>query len=156
MFDEIKDKILPRGKTVIACLGQDLRGDDGVGPYIAKRLNFKNDDVVVINVGPVFENYVNGIIGLKPDKLIVIDAAFFEGEPGEIRVLEVEKLMSSKVISTHSFPLKALLEVIKDDLKDIEIVVVGIQAKDIDLKEGLTREVKESADRLIEFYNSLD
>jgi hydrogenase maturation protease HycI len=155
MIEEIKNKLQPKGKTVIACLGQDLRGDGGVGSYIAKRISFENDDIIVINVGPVFEKYVNGIMYLKPNKLVVIDSAFFEGDPGEIREVEVDKLNSFKMIPSHTVPLSDLFSVIKDELRDLDIVIVGIQTKDIDLKEGLTEEVQKSADEIIDFYNSL-
>jgi len=141
------------GKTVFVFIGNDLRADDGAGPYIAK--NIRNNKIKVINAETLFENYVEEIIELKPDKIVIFDCAFFDGKPGEIRLLDEEKLVNYKMISTHSFPLNALINLIKSELKNVKVTIIGIQPAMVDYKEGLSQSVKKSADELINFINLL-
>ncbi|NLH38742.1 MAG: hydrogenase maturation peptidase HycI [Elusimicrobia bacterium] len=154
MDEKIRTELMTQtGKTVFVFIGNDLRADDGAGPYIAK--NIRNDSVKIINAETVFENYVEEIIELKPDKIVIFDCAFFDGKPGEIKLLDENKLLNYKMISTHSFPLNALINVIKSDLKNIKVIIIGIQPESVDYKEGLSENVKKSSDEIINFINSL-
>jgi hydrogenase 3 maturation protease len=155
MDEFISRQISPQGKTVIVCIGNDLRADDGVGPYIASFLKIKSKDIKIINAFSVIENYIDEIIKFSPNKLIIIDAAFFDGEVGEIRILDENKLSNYKIVSTHSFPLDSILKIIREDLPKLEITILAIQPQDIGYKEALSGKVKAAADEIIEFYNSL-
>lgn len=152
-LEDLKKELTPIQKTVIVCLGNEFRGDDGIGPYVAK--NIKNNKFIVIDAGQILESYIQDIIDYKPKKLIIIDAAFFDGYIGEIRVVDERKISNYKMISTHSFPLTILLDIIRTDLKDIDIKIIGIQISNTDYKEGLTEEVKRSANLLIDLINTL-
>jgi Ni,Fe-hydrogenase maturation factor len=57
-------------------------------------------------------------------------------------------------LSTHSFPLSVTFSIVKEDTK-AELAVVGIQAKSLDYKEGLSPEVEESGRKLVDYFNSL-
>jgi len=149
MKKEIENALSFDNKTLFVCIGNSLRGDDGVGPYIAEKLKSKN--IKVINAGQILENYIDEIISLKPSKIIIIDAAFFNGKVGEYRILEESKLNSYKLISTHSIPINLLLNIIRQDLLDVKIVILGIQPKNIDYNEQLTPYVKKTADEIVEF-----
>ncbi|MEF3281040.1 MAG: hydrogenase 3 maturation endopeptidase HyCI [Elusimicrobiota bacterium] len=154
MNEEFKKALIPEGKTILVGIGNDLRGDDGVGPYIANRLISKNNEnFKVINAGPVIENFVEEIINFAPSKLIIIDAAFFNGKGGQAMVLEEEKLSDHNIITTHSIPLTAILKIIREDLKSVKISIIGIQPEKIDFSEELTSNVKKTADEIVNFYN---
>ena len=177
MDEEIKKEITPEGETVIVCIGSELRGDDGLGPYVGARLKAmgqaegirhkamdqaqglrregEESKFEVINAFSVIENYLQKIISSKPRKLIIVDAAFFGGNPGEMKILPPDKLSSYKIVSTHSFPLEVLLGIIKEDLPDLKIVILGVQPENIDYKEGLSPDAKASAGEIIAFFNSL-
>lgn len=153
MKSEVLKAISPIKNTLYVFIGNDLREDDGAGPYMAKKI--KNDKIKIIDAGSVFENRVSEIIYLKPDKLVIIDAAFFGGKPGDIQILDEKKLKSYKMFSTHTLPLNIFLELIRDEIKNIEIVILGIQPKSMDYKEGISNEVKESCDNIVNYLNSI-
>lgn len=150
----IKEELRFVNKTLIVCIGSELRSDDGLGPYIGENLKVKKEGLKIINAFSVIENYVEDIINYAPSKLIVIDAAFFEGKPGETKILSLEKLSSYKIVSTHSFPLEAILRIIKQDLPKLEIKILGVQPLDIGYSEGLSSPVKEAAEEIIHFFNN--
>ncbi len=150
----IKEELKFIDKTVIVCLGSELRCDDGLGPYIGENLKIKKEGLKIVNAFSVIENYVEEIINYAPSKLIVIDAAFFDGKSGEMRILPLEKLSSYKIVSTHSFPLEAVLRIIKQDLPKLEIKILGVQPLDIGYGEGLSFPVKKAAEEIICFLNN--
>lgn len=149
----VKKELKFKNKTVIVCLGSELRADDGLGPYVGENIKVKREGLKVINAFSVIENYVEDIINYSPEKLIVVDAAFFGGKPGEIRILPEENLSSCKMISTHSFPLEAILKIIKQDLPALEIKILGVQPLDTGYSEGLSEPVKKAAQEIIEYFN---
>ena len=57
-------------------------------------------------------------------------------------------------MSTHSFPLSVTFSIIKEDT-GCELAVIGVQAKSLDYKEGLSPEVEKSASELSEYFNKI-
>lgn len=141
---------LPEGSSVVVTIGNSLRGDDGAGPYIAERL-CTSERLAVFDAGTTPENYINKIIALSPACVLFIDAADFKGAAGEIRRIGRDEI-SDYAISTHSFPLRAVWEMIALSA-DAEIRLLGIQPLDVRLKEGLSDEVRRAADEIIAFLN---
>jgi len=74
------------GRVVVACVGNTWRADDGVGPLIGSFLK-ATGRVKVIDCGETPENYLGVIARMKPEKVVVIDAADFGGRPGEVRIV---------------------------------------------------------------------
>lgn len=75
------------GRAVIVCVGNEWRGDEGVGHLIAGLLK-PSERLGVVDCGETPENYLGVITGLKPENVIVISAVGFGATPGEIRVLK--------------------------------------------------------------------
>ena len=96
-------------QTIILCIGNIEGGDDGIGPYIAKRLKVKSSQDMVLDCGTIPENYTGIIKQHKPDTLILIDAAEMSLPPGEIRLIPREKL-GTMHLSTHGIPLSILIQ----------------------------------------------
>lgn len=131
-------------KTIILGIGNTLKGDDGVGPYIISKI--KNIDA--IDAGTVPENYIQKIIDSKPDEIIIIDAIDFGGKPGDIKwFTEIDSENIS--ISTHNLPPGFFIDFIKEQT-GAEIKIIAIQPKGIKFNTSLSEEVKESADKLVE------
>jgi len=139
----LKDILI--GKVVILCIGNIERGDDGLGPYLASMIRGK---VLyeVIDAGAAPENWTGVIIRLKPDTIIMVDAIYFEGEPGDVKIFSGEDLGSGK-ISTHDVSLKLLIEYLKESTK-ADIYVLGIKPQSNKLGEGLSSCIKLSLDNL--------
>jgi len=130
--------------TVILGVGNEIKSDDGVGSYIVNKLKNQNSNLKrgfqIFNAGTTPENFSGEIKRLKPDKLIIIDAADFRGFPGESREIEPEqiKLIS---FSTH-------IDYLKADLPNMAVQVIGIQPKILGFGEKLSPEVQATADKI--------
>ena len=156
MLDEyLKKRLANANKVVICCIGNELRGDDGVGPYIAQMLkekipSEKQDRIIIFNCGEVPESFSGKIIEKKPTHIILIDAATIGEAPGSVGIIEPEDLTGLS-ISTHSLPLNIFASYLKEQLENnVDIFGIGIQPKKINFSEGLSSEVKRSAERLTE------
>ena len=157
LTDNLKLKLAPeKGLNIILTVGNTLRRDDGLGPYIYKGLNYINNlnkNIEIINVGINPENYIDNIIDKMPDKIIIIDAASFYGKAGEIRAFDIEDIPGSS-LSTHNIPLSLIAALIKSEM-EVEIIFLGIQIQDIGFGEGLNGEIKSSSDELINYFRTV-
>lgn len=138
-------------RDLIITVGNSFRSDDGVGPYIASCLKTVSK-AKIIDAGYTPENIIDDVIALAPKYIIIVDAANFGGHPGEGRIISEESIPET-TLSTHSIPLNVIASIIKESTK-AEILFIGIQPKTVMLGEGLTKEVKDSADKIIATINS--
>ncbi|KAF0126411.1 MAG: hydrogenase 3 maturation protease [Elusimicrobia bacterium] len=154
--DEVASALAPApgGRTLLLTLGSGLRADDGVGPYLSSLVKFTRGDLRLIDAGTTPENVAQTAIDWKPAKIILVDAAHFGGYAGELRVIALEDINKHTFISTHNFPLSVTFSVVKEDT-GAELAVVGVQAVSLDHAEGLSPEVKASAEELAAYFNSL-
>jgi len=131
---------------VILCIGNKYGGDDGIGPYIAKNLiNKKNDNFYVIDSGTNPENYTSMIKKLNPKILIIIDAFEMGLKPGDIRIIDKEKI-GVMHISTHNIPISLLISYLENYVK--KIIFIGIQSGK--MSGNLSEDCKKSSNILIE------
>ena len=152
--NEAAAALAPKGRTLVVTLGSTLRADDGVGPYVCEHVKFNRPDLLLLDAGTTPENIAQTAINWKPDKVIVVDAAHFNGTAGEVRVIPLEAINQAMPISTHSFPLSVTFSIIKEDT-GCELAVVGVQAKSLDYREGLSPEVEKTAIELAEYFNRI-
>ena len=132
--------------SLIITAGNSFRNDDGVGPYIASQIkSFKG--VQVMDAGNTPENIIDEVIELHPVHIIIIDAADFSGTPGETRLIPEENV-SETSLSTHRIPMTVISKLIQDSI-DCKTTFVGIQPKTVTMGEGLSSEVKTSADEIV-------
>jgi len=151
---EVAAALAPKGRTLVITLGSTLRADDGVGPYVCAHVKFGRPDLLLLDAGTTPENIAQTAINWKPDKVILVDAAHFQGEAGELRVIPLEAINQSTIMSTHSFPLSVTFSIVKEDT-GCELAVIGVQAKSLEHKEGLSPEVEEAGAKLVDYFNSL-
>lgn len=129
-------------------IGNELKGDDSVGPYIAK--NLERPDWLSLNCVTVPGNFTSAVKRHHPEVLVLVDAAKMGLEPGQIRLIP-RTSTDSTFASTHTVPISATLNYIGDYAE--RIILIGIEAKNLDPSAQLSPEVKESADRLIEILS---
>jgi len=151
---EVLAALAPKGRTLVITLGSTLRADDGVGPYVCSHVKFTRPELRLLDAGTTPENVAQTAIDWHPDKVILVDAAHFQGEAGEVRVIPLEAINQSTAISTHSFPLSVTFSIVKEDT-GCELAVIGVQAKSLDYKEGLSPEVEKTAAKLVDYFNAL-
>ena len=146
----IKNKIrqiLKSGEVVFVGIGNTIRGDDGVGPYVISKFVQRTVSYEFIDAGEMPENYIGKITKLKPKTVIIIDALDFDGKPGQIKILTPDKIQDI-TFSTHGMSLGLFTERIKQ-LSGAEVLFIGIKPYYVGLKEGLTDIIKAEADALI-------
>jgi len=142
MIDEIKKRV--KGKTVIVCIGNELRGDDGAGPVLAKKLN-GNIKIPVINCGETPESYTDIIKDLKPETVIIVDAVDMKAPPGSVSIIEKENLSEVITYTTHNVPLKIFTDYLSKETK-AKIFIIGIQPEQMDLANKISDTINTTLD----------
>jgi hydrogenase 3 maturation protease len=140
------------GRVVIACIGNDLRGDDGVGPFIADLLRPTNL-VKVVNCGETPENYLGVVAKLSPQKVIIIDAAYFGGNPGEVRAVKKSEIGGGGA-STHDAILTLFADYIEAQT-GADTFFIAIQPENSEVGSGLSPIVEAAARDLASAINKL-
>jgi hydrogenase 3 maturation protease len=135
-----------------------MRGDDAVGPCIAKNLEkiYKEDhDILIINAETVPENYTGLIRKETPSHIIFVDAIEMMKKPGYIRLVQSDEIANYS-ISTHAMPLSFMIKYL-DSFTDAKKLLIGIQPKNIDMHHKVSSEVKASIIKLTKIIeNSLE
>lgn len=151
--EEILSALRPEGRTVMITIGNSLREDDGIGPFIGVRIA-DQEDLLVLNALTNPEDIVEDAIAYQPGKIVVIDAANFGGLPGEIRTIPLDQLQRYTVFSTHHFPIHVILGIIQEET-NAKLIILGIQPESVELREDMSPEVKQTALDVIEYLNNL-
>jgi hydrogenase 3 maturation protease len=138
--------------TVIIGIGNEFRGDDGIGPYITGKIN-SGENLKTFSINGRFEDYIDAIVKINPELIVVIDAANFEGEPGEFRRFSIDNLKENDIISTHTMPVLFYLELLKDRLPAAEITIIGIKPQDISMGNKISGKVRDAGDKIALFFN---
>lgn len=125
-------------------LGNILRGDDGIGPLLAQKINEKRlpPNVKVYDLGTGGLKILHVLKDLK--KVIIIDTVRFNGKPGDhifFKPNEVKSLKNDK--GQHNPDLFNLLEISKNlDEAPETILIFGIQPGRISNASVISPEVK--------------
>ena len=130
--------------NVIMGIGNDMRGDDAIGVYVARK--FKKDGWYKIIAGQVPEDFTMEIKKIRPELLIIIDAALMNLIPGTVRIVPVEKL-PDVAFSTHGMPLSFFINYIAKYVGDV--ILVGIEPSSMEFGEDISLEVKKAGDELL-------
>lgn len=147
MNKEIKDELKARlkGKVVILGIGNPLKGDDGFGPELVKRLKGRVS-AALIDGGTAPESYLEVIANLKPDTIMVVDAVHFDGSPGELRLLSSKDIFSAG-LSTHNLSPKVLMDFLNQRCS-ADVFMLAVQPKLIEFGAEMSGEVKRKVERL--------
>ncbi|MDL2270359.1 hydrogenase maturation peptidase HycI [Methanobrevibacter sp. OttesenSCG-928-I08] len=134
-------------------VGNDLKGDDGVGPFIINELkNINNQKLVLIDASTVPENFTGLIKKENPSHIIIIDATLMDKKPGTIGIFSKEEFKNIN-ISTHAMSLSYLIRYLEES-NSFKILFIGIQPEKLDFSNTLSLDVKKSAHDLINLIKS--
>ena len=144
----------PKPKTQVIGIGNDFRGDDGAGPYVARKLK----GLMPLNAN-IFEatGEATELMGLweKRENVILIDAVFSGSIPGTVYRYDVRKkaLQAShfESRSTHAFGVvqAIALEMTLNTLPQ-KLIIYGIEGDSFNLGTEITPEIMEAAENVIE------
>lgn len=127
--------------TVIAGIGNTLKGDDGAGPLVCEQLNGKVC-AEVIDTGTVPENYIQTIIKKAPRNLVIIDAIDFGAPAGTIKIFKPEQL-NSFAFSTHTLSPRLFVDMVCQNIQ-VDVYFVGIQPAQMQLGQPQSEQVSEA------------
>lgn len=151
MIDELQ-KIIEGRKVLLLGVGNRLRGDDGVGSYLVKRLQ-KKITIPLIDASDVPENYIGPIESSGANLVLIVDAADIGAKPGEIALVDLNKVRNFG-FSTHTANLSLLFKVIPQD-KRPDAVLVAVQPGSTETGRGLSEAVRDSLDGLEHLFLQL-
>ena len=139
-------------KIAVLGIGNEYRGDDGVGPYIIRRLKLRGLPAhVELKTGEAASliDYWNGA-----HTAIVVDAVAANSEPGKIHRFDAhERPLPRRLFdaSTHAFGLAKSVELARAlDRLPPRLIVYGIEGKNFDMGSGLSPEVRQAALTVVE------
>lgn len=131
-------------------VGNPMKGDDGVGPYVASLLSAEPDGsltcdaachVRAIDCGTVPENYTSMVRRMHPDILVIVDAAEMGLPAGACRVIPLERA-GALGLSTHSMPLSLFASYVCE--MAASTILVGVQPRSMNFGTELSEEVRKA------------
>ncbi|MGA1839486.1 MAG: HyaD/HybD family hydrogenase maturation endopeptidase [bacterium] len=139
-------------KTVVIGIGNLILKDEGVGVHAVKRLETMDlpSGLEVIDGGTdtmkllgVFQDF---------DRIIVIDAIKGGGEPGTIYRVTPEEIMrdEKRSLSLHEVDLLDVLGMAKHLGGHGEVIIIGIEPKEISCSIDLTPEIESKLPHVID------
>jgi hydrogenase 3 maturation protease len=137
--------------NVLMGIGNELKGDDGIGNRIARQ--FSAPGWKSISCETVPENFTSVVRRESPELLVIVDATDMGLEPGEMRIIPEEKL-NSDVEGTHGIPLRHLVSYLRDSAG--KIIFIGIQPKSMEIGDSLSEETLDAGRVLTEKLQKSD
>jgi len=133
-------------KVLIVGVGNRMRADDAFGPLAIDKLKESMDlpqDWLLLDAGEVPENALGLVDKEKPDRVLLIDACDWGGQPGEVRFFSADELLKLpiRILSTHGVPLSFWVKMTLVDHPNLTIELLGIQAQSLEFNSPLTPEV---------------
>ena len=131
-------------------VGNELNGDDAAGNHVATQLMGLSDlpaFFLPINAGSIPENASGVLRRFHPDLVILVDAADFNGQPGEIQWLDAERIGGMSA-SSHTLPLPVLGEYLESELNCV-VEYLGIQPRQLEYFQEMTAEVNMAVNEVV-------
>jgi hydrogenase 3 maturation protease len=144
----LEEELLERlkGKRFgVVGIGNVIKGDDGAGCLVVEKLG-EGFAMPTVDCAEVPENYGGWVERRELEAVVYVDAVEFGGEPGEVRIIPLEKMMESAT-STHHLSLHYMIRFLKEEW-DGDAVMVGIQPVSMEIGEGVCAEVAAGAELL--------
>ena len=148
-------------KEVLLGIGNTLNGDDGIGIYIAQKLDKylkgakkeskqarvteTSKKFIVIDCGTTPENYTAILRKHNPDTLILVDAADMGLSPGSYRTIPPEKIEVMH-FSTHNIPLSIFISYVSEFCG--KVVLIGVQPDEMNIGTILSKPVQQNGDQV--------
>lgn len=155
-MDKILDglkSITKQSKPVIIGMGNNINADDGIGPYIIRELG-NTKFFIMLDVGPLPENFTKKIAEMCPTHIIILDAAMIDGEPGKVEIVE-PATVDEYIFTTHHIPLSYTIQRIQA-MCGAEVIIIGIKPKILDTGKPMTPAVVEAGDKVVQLFAEMD
>ena len=138
---EIKLKSLEKPILFVG-IGNNHKGDDGIGPDIIKKIKEAKLPINAIDCGLMPENHFKEIASYKPKSVVFIDAVSMNKEPGSYDFFETTQI-ENFTPSTHGISIGMIAEYLNTEL-GAKVYLLGIQPKSLKKGEGLSIEASKA------------
>ena len=136
-----------KDKMVILGVGNDLKGDDAVGVWIAENIKGACHS---INGATVPEALIPEIVAHAPDTVLIVDAARMGRTPGSLGVFTGDEI-AKIFFSTHSMPLSVLARLLEERL-GCAVYIIGIEPYSFEFGADISPVVMETAQSFIKLF----
>lgn len=153
---QLKDFLKDCEKLILLGVGNEVKSDDGVGPFIIKKLkeeNIENGNLMFIDSKTVPENFTGKIRKENPTHLIIIDACLMNSKPGDMKIVDKHDFAEIG-ISTHSMSLSFFVKYLEKDT-DFKIIFIGIEPETMEWGDKPTPVVEKTAKEFIEILKGI-
>lgn len=136
---------------MIVGIGNRLRGDDGAGPELIKKLKGSSrrthKSLFLLDVGEVPENYLGKMVEERPNTIVLIDAIDLDAPPGTIKIMEKDDIRDES-LSTHNVSLKLIANYLQKEVC-ADVFLLGIQPETTEFGKGISRPVREGLEKIV-------
>ena len=139
-----------KGRILVLGIGNPLRGDDAAGCRVAEGLKVAGH-LEAINCQDTPEKYTKDIVEKRPNSILLVDVADFEGSPGDVRILEIDEIIETG-FSTHDMAIKLLAKYVRAHV-EADIFLLAIKPQAIGFDEPMSDAVRESVIEVVEFLS---
>ena len=141
-----------KGKVTVVGVGNVMKGDDGFGSLLSERLKDKIS-ADVITAGPTPENHIKAIRDSKPDIILIVDAADFGGNAGDIKLLK-RRDIPLYGFSTHNASLALFFDFLETDTK-ARVYMLAVQPYKNDMNAPLSDTLEEKRKEMETLFSEL-
>lgn len=141
------------GKLIIFCVGNELRGDDALGPVIYNKLQGQlGNKILMYKVESSLENYFSILSKRKATHCLIIDTVNFgdnriqAGTVGFFCPSDLERKQVS--FSTHFIPMKVIIEYMKEK-SGTKIRILGVQPKNLNFDSEMSKSVVNAVEKIV-------
>jgi coenzyme F420 hydrogenase subunit delta len=147
-----------RCDTLVLGCGNELFGDDGFGPAVARRLCRAPDlprSMVSLDAGTSVRQVLFNVVlsNVRPRRIVVVDAVDMGREPGDLWTVRADELPEVKCddFSMHQLPTSNLLREL-NDLAGVQVTCVVGQVAGVpsEVKPGLSAPVQLAVEQAAE------
>ena len=143
LTDGLKQNL--KGKVCVVGIGNRLKGDDAAGPELIDRLTGRSR-FHCLDTGVAPENYLEKIVQIKPDTILLVDAMDFGGEAGSCRLFSADQITGGG-LSSHALSLRMTCDYLQQRIS-ARIFVLGIQPAQVNLNGPLSAAVGVAVEKL--------
>ncbi len=122
-------------------IGNELRGDDGLGPLLMRRLKGKVG-IPCLDAGSALENHLGRIVKESPDTVLLVDAVHLGLKAGDYRIVDPEEIEQAG-LSTHDLSPGLALDFLRAETRG-SLFLLGIQPGRLTLGSGISGSVRRS------------
>jgi hydrogenase 3 maturation protease len=132
-------------KKQVLTIGNGMMGDDAAGPLLARRIRQAPlEGWEMLNGGSAPENCLFQIREMAPYRVLIVDAADMGLAPGEVRLIDEQRISDLFLMTTHSLPLTFLMRSIREFVPQVSLV--GIQPENVSFGYPVSSKVKQAVE----------